>query len=225
MGYLPHLCEPKVLADVRKEVSALVRETTDEDKRTVSTIDLANIRTSYPILLSTFQETLRYRTVTPGARMFLEDVLLDGRILLKKGNILMLPASVQHTNVSAWGEYVDSFDHMRFVPRPSQRKPNTVAFRAFGGNHVLFPGRHFASTELMALAALLVLQFDVVPVVGKLIKPTWKNSPVRAGFPIPDEDISVKFRQRDPGRAWQVQFSGSDEAMGIVKEDVVATGG
>lgn len=217
--------DPKVLADVRKEVLTLVREESDDEgKRIVSSIDLASIRTSCPILLSTFQETLRHRTVTPGARVLLEDVLLDGRILLKKGSMLMLPASVQHTNVSAWGEDASSFDHMRFVAESGQKKPNRVAFRAFGGGHVLCPGRHFASTEIMALAALLVLQFDVVPAAGKWIEPTWKNSPVQAGFPIPDEDISVEFRAREPGMQWSVQFSGADEAMGFVKEDVVAAG-
>ncbi|KAL7628400.1 hypothetical protein AAE478_002602 [Parahypoxylon ruwenzoriense] len=215
--------DSRVLADVRGEVSALVRETTDEDKGTViSSIDLANIRASCPIFFSTFQETLRYRTVTPGARVLLSDVLLDGRILLKKGNMLMVPASVQHTNVSAWGEDAGKFDHVRFVPNPGQKKPNRVAFRAFGGGHVLCPGRHFASTEIMALAALLVLQFDVVPTVGKWAEPTWKNSPIQAGFPIPDEDISVEFRPREPARTWQVLFSGVDETMGIVSEDITA---
>ncbi|KAI1414862.1 cytochrome P450 [Hypoxylon sp. FL1857] len=212
--------DPQVLEDVREEVSALVHETTDKEKGAVSSIDLANIRTSCPILLSTFQETLRHRTVTPGARVLLEDVLLDGRILLKKGSMLMLPASVQHTNVSAWGEDANKFDHMRFVPRPGHKKPNRIAFRAFGGGHVLCPGRHFASTELMALAALLVLQFDILPTAGKWVEPTWKNSPVQAGFPIPDEDISVEFRPREPGKVWQVMYSGVDEAMGFVSEDV-----
>lgn len=64
--------------------------------------------------------------------------------------MLMLPASVQHTNVSAWGEDADNFDYMRFVPKPGQKKLNRLAFRAFGGGHVLCPGRHFASTEIMA---------------------------------------------------------------------------
>ncbi|KAI0598176.1 cytochrome P450 [Biscogniauxia sp. FL1348] len=212
--------DSRVLADVRGEVEALVRETADGDSRTVSFIDLASIRTSCPILLSTFQETLRHRTVTPGARILLDDVLLDGHILLKKGNMLMIPASVQHTSVSAWGDDAGKFEHTRFVPGVGQKKPNRVAFRAFGGGHVLCPGRHFASNEIMALAALLVLQFDVVPVAGKWVEPTWKNSPVQAGFPIPDEDISVEFRPRDPNRVWQIVFSGTDETMGIVSEDI-----
>ncbi|KAI0894041.1 hypothetical protein F4806DRAFT_503793 [Annulohypoxylon nitens] len=95
---------------------------------------------------------LRHRTVTPGARILVEDALLDGHILLRKGIMLMLPASVQHTNVSAWGEDADNFDYMRFVPKPGQKKLNKLAFRAFGGSHVLCPGRHFASTEIMAQA-------------------------------------------------------------------------
>jgi len=74
----------------------------------------------------------------------------------------------------------------------------------------------------MALAALSVLQFDVVPVSGKWVEPTWKNSPVQAGFPVPDEDIDGELRPRDPGTKWHVKFSGSGEAMGIVSEDISA---
>ncbi|KAI1630816.1 cytochrome P450 [Biscogniauxia mediterranea] len=210
----------RVLADIRREVSALVRDTVDEEKGTISSIDLASVRTSCPILLSTFQEALRYRTVTPGARVLLSDVLLDGHILLKKGSMLMIPASVQHTNVSAWGEDAGDFDYMRFTPRPGGKKLNRAAFRVFGGGHVLCPGRHFASTEIMALAALLVLRFDIVPVAGGWVEPTWKNSPVQASFPIPDEDISVEFRPREPNKTWQIVFTGDDQSMGIVSEDV-----
>ncbi|KAI0121937.1 cytochrome P450 [Daldinia grandis] len=215
--------DERVLADVRREVSALVREENDGEKDVINTIDLAGIRESCPILLSTFQETLRHRAVNPGPRVLLEDVLLDGRFLLKKGSMLMIPAPVQHTDVSAWGKDAREFDHLRFVrkPAPGHKKPNRVAFRAFGGGHVLCPGRHFASTEIMALAALLALQFDVVPVAGKWIEPTWENSPVQAGFPVPDEDINVELRPRDPERKWHVTFTGSDKAMGIVSEDGV----
>lgn len=216
--------DDQVLADVRREVSALVR---DENKDGVitSSVDLASIRTSCPILLSTFQETLRYRAVNPGPRVLLEDVLLDGGIFLKKGSMLMIPAPVQHTAVSAWGDDAREFDHMRFArkPAPGRHRPNRVAFRAFGGGHVLCPGRHFASTEIMALAALLVLQFDVVPVTGKWSEPTSKNSPVQAGFPIPDEEINVELRPRDASKKWHVSFSGSDEAMEIVTEDFNTT--
>lgn len=74
----------------------------------------------------------------------------------------------------------------------------------------------------MALAALLALQFDVVPTSngGKWVEPTWNNSPIQAGFPILDKDIDVELRPRDPSKNWEVTFTGSEEAMGIVSEDI-----
>ena len=211
--------DEQVLTDVRSEIHAMVK-VREEDG--MNYIDLATIRTSCPVLLSTFQETLRFRAINSGPRVVLEDVLLDDRILLKKGSMLMVPAKVQHTDTSAWGNDANQFDHMRFVHRPGQKRPNRVAFRAFGGGHELCPGRHFASTEIMALAALLVLQFDVVPTCngGKWVEPTCNNSPVQVGFPFPDKDIDVELRPRDPSIKWQVTFTGSEEAMGIVSEDV-----
>lgn len=165
---------------------------------------------------------MRHRSVAPGPRVLVEDVLLDARYLLKKGNMLMIPTPVQHTDVSAWGDSAGSFGHMRFVrqPGPGKKRQNRTAFRAFGGGHVLCPGRHFASTEIMALTALLVFQFDVVPVTGRWVKPTWENSPLQAGFPFPDEDINVELRPRHPAMKWNITFSGTTGTMGIVSEDI-----
>lgn len=219
--------DPQVLADVRRELSALVRDDGfDKDGNPVSSIDLAGIKEACPVLLSTFQETLRFRAVNPGPRVLLEDVLLDGRILLKKGAMLMIPAPVQHTDTAAWGNDAREFDHLRFArkPGPGRTRPNRVAFRAFGGGHVLCPGRHFASTEILSLASLLALQFDVVPLAGKWAEPTWENSPAQAGFPVIDEDIPVELRPRDPRRKWRVMYSDTDKAMDIVSEDIAAGG-
>ncbi|KAF2868228.1 cytochrome P450 [Massariosphaeria phaeospora] len=215
----------RVLADVRNEVSALVYEEHGKEGDAVHSIDLAAIRTSCPILMSTFQETMRFRAVNPGPRVLLEDVHLDGRYLLKKGSMLMIPATVQHSDVAAWGDDVGEFDHMRFARKPGtgQKRPNRVAFRAFGGGHILCPGRQFASTEIMVFAALLVLQFDILPVQGKWIEPICDNSPAQAGFPIPDEDIEIELRPRDAVKKWNIKFSGSDKAMDIVSEDSPAS--
>jgi len=71
---IPHLCvlwvfyyvsfDIKVLFDDRYEVSALI----DKDKESgINFFDLASIRESCPILLSTFQKTMRFRAVNPRA--------------------------------------------------------------------------------------------------------------------------------------------------------------
>jgi cytochrome P450 len=210
----------RVLTDVRREIFALVHEEHDEVGNTVHCIDLAAIRTSCPILMSTFQETMRFRAVNPGPRVLIEDVRLDDRYLLKEGSILMIPATVQHSDAAAWGDDVGDFNHMRFARRPTtgRKKPNRVAFRAFGGGHILCPGRHFASNEIMVFAALMVLRFDITPIKGKWVEPICDNMPAQSGFPIPDEDIEIELCPRDVSKKWNITFSGSEKAMDIVAE-------
>ncbi|KAH7085705.1 cytochrome P450 [Paraphoma chrysanthemicola] len=216
---------PAALAAVRHEVSDLVQEKHDRNGDVVKTVDFSLIRTSCPILQSTFQETMRVRAVNPGPRVLLEDVHLDGHYLLKKGSMLMIPATVQHSDVEAWGANVSEFDYLRFCRKPDSghKRPNRVAFRAFGGGHILCPGRQFASTEIMVFAALLVLLFDIVPVRGEWVEPICKNSPAQAGFPIPDEDVEVELHMREPTIKWEYIFSGSEKGMDIVAEDSVAS--
>ena len=120
---------------------------------------------------------------------------MDVGILLKRGSMLMIPALVQHIDVLAWGEDSGEFDHLRFAREPElgYKRPNRVAFRAFGGGYVLCTGRYFANIEIMALAALMAVQFDVIPVTGKWVEPTWNNSPLQAGFPVPDQEIDIEL--------------------------------
>ncbi|KAI0184116.1 cytochrome P450 [Xylaria flabelliformis] len=217
--FLYHIfSDPKVLSDVRSELEACVRVLPDTDFHSHS-IDLACIRQSCPILLSTFQEMLRFRAINAGPRLVMEDVMLEG-YLLKKGNIVMIPASVHQTDRPTWGDDATIFDHMRFVRGLSKKGQSRVAFRAFGGGHVLCPGRHFATTEIMALGALLVLQFDISPVSGQWIEPRCDGTSIASGFPVPDYDIPVDVRRRHPDRKWHVTLSGSNETMGIVSEDL-----
>ncbi|KAK8004850.1 hypothetical protein PG990_010887 [Apiospora arundinis] len=214
------LSDARVLSAVRGELLSMVHE----DESGCCHVDLANLRGSCPALLSTFQETMRYRAVNPGPRVILEDVVLDDGTLLKKGSMMMIPATVQHTDTTAWGDDAGNFDHLRFLRKPTstgRKNLSRVAFRAFGGGHILCPGRHFASNEILALAALVVLQFDVVPVEGKWMEPSFENSPPQSGFPIPDEDIQVELRPRDPNRKWVVTFSEAEKAIGVVEEDVM----
>ncbi|KAK8042437.1 hypothetical protein PG994_012920 [Apiospora phragmitis] len=129
-------------AQVLREIRCELSETVHEDEDGLCHVDMAHLLASCPVLLSTFQETMRYRAVNPGPRVILEDVVLNDGTLLKKSGMLMIPATVQHTDIS--------------------------------------------------------------------------------GFPVPDEDVDVTFRPRDPSKKWHVTFSGADQAMGIVSEDTMA---
>lgn len=116
-----------------------------------------------PVLLATFKEVLRYRHISVSARVVLDDeTLLDGKYRLRKDSMLMIPVAVMHTDPESWGPTAAIFDHRRFLPENSNAVPR-AAYRPFCGGHVLCPGRHFATTEILAFAALILLRFDITP--------------------------------------------------------------
>lgn len=129
----------------------------------------------------------------------------------------MIPGPVQHTSRTVYGESVNEFNHKRFIHTEGKRL-NLVGFRGFGGGATLCPGRHFASTEITAFAALMILRFDVKPVKGKWIRPTIDNAGMQATIPPPDTDVEVEFRLREGewvGKRWNTIVSGTDKAVDL----------
>ncbi|KAI8960635.1 cytochrome P450 [Daldinia sp. FL1419] len=206
--------DPVVLEDIRTELHEHVREVDG-----VCTIDLADVKGSCPILLSTFKEMFRCNAIGVSARIAMEDHMLDNKYLIKKGSTVMIPSKVQHSVPSVWGATVNEFYHKRFIRQPGVKAPNPIAFRGFGGGTTLCPGRHFVSTEVLMFSALMALRFDVRPVGGKWSRPTTDNSPLVAAVPIPDWDIDVEMRPRD-NKKWSISFSGYDKDMEISAEDI-----
>lgn len=209
------LSDPSVLKDCREEVSRAVQE-----KDGVCTIDSNYIKSSCPTLLSTFQEVMRFHGMGNSVRVADEDQMIDGKYLIKKGGLVMIPSRVQHRMRSAWGDDADVFDPRRFVKKPGASRPNPVAFRGFGGGTTLCPGRHFATTEISLFAALMILRFDVQPVSGHWVAPTVQNSSQAEAMEQPDSDIDIELRPR-PGadKIWRFTFGGGKEAA-LVAEDI-----
>lgn len=205
--------DPVVLDSIRSELSKGVRQ----DDAGNCTIDLAHVKSSCPILLSTFKETMRKYSTSTATRQAMEDYRLDNSYLLKKGSTIMMPSTVQHTNRSVWGDTVDEFNHERFAP--GAKRVNPVAFRGFGGGTTLCPGRHFASTEILMFAALLVLRFDLRPVDCRWAAPTTAKSPIVNAMPVPDWDLDVEMQPRN-NNTWKVSFSGYEKGMEIAAEDI-----
>lgn len=210
--------DPVVLSECRAEVERLAQV----DDNGVHTVDLANVKSLCPILLSTWQETLRYVHIGIAARVVMEDIMFDKKYLLKKGATVMTVAPVQHTDASVWGPTANSFNHRRFLREDGTRRTNPIAFRSFGGGAVLCPGRHFVSTEVMSFAALLLLYFDLKPVskdgTSKWLEPR-KNLPMTSSMPTPKDELLIEIVPRDE-REWRVNFSASSRGVNIVAEDV-----
>jgi cytochrome P450 len=213
------------LEECRQELAKVVSDesiTTDDGRtRTVRTLDMTSVKHACPILLSTFQEVLRVYTIGVSARLVMEDHLLDGKYLLKKGSTLMIPGPVQHTSPDSFGSNVGTFDHQRFLP--GKKDHNPVAFRGFGGGSTLCPGRHFATTEILAYTALMILRCDVKPTSGKWVCPTTHNASVWETTPMPDFDIDVTVGPRadaDQSLEWKVIMTDSDKVVKMSAEDM-----
>lgn len=209
--------EPALLDECRAEVSALVVE-----QDGVSTIDVTAVKSKCPVLLATLQEVFRFRHIGVSARVVLkEESLLDGKYSLKKDSMLMIPTTIMHTDPDSWGPTVSVFDHRRFLPENIKAIPRT-AYRPFGGGHVLCPGRHFVTTEILAFAALVLLRFDITPAAdgGKWNDVTFEKTSLTVSLPMPDDPVRVHIRPREPSRKWRVELAESDDAVGIAAEDV-----
>ncbi|OTA76920.1 hypothetical protein M434DRAFT_383180 [Hypoxylon sp. CO27-5] len=208
--------DPVVLDECRTEVEQLVQV----DENGIQTVDLAKVKTSCPVLLSTWQETLRYVHIGVSARIVMDDIVFDNKYLLKKGAAVMTVTPVQHSDASIWGPTVGEFNHRRFLRGSGEKRTNPVAFRSFGGGAVLCPGRHFVSTEVMSFAALLLLRFDLRPVTkdGKWMEPR-KNLPMTSSMPTPKDELQVEIIPRN-NRELRVEFSASSKGVELTAEDV-----
>ncbi|KAI0388634.1 cytochrome P450 [Xylariaceae sp. FL0594] len=212
-----------VLEDCRREVSRAVSE-----KNGIFLIDASVIKDSCPILLSTYQEVLRFHSMATSVRVALEDHLLDGKYLIKKGGIVMIPGPVQHSSAAIWGDDVAEFKHTRFVKSANTKhyNPNPVAFRGFGGGMTLCPGRHFATTEILLFATLLMLRFDVRPRLAneatKWPMPPTDKSTLASAMEQPGHDIDIELVPLLPQQKRRVVFTNNTHhnRTELVAEDI-----
>ncbi|KAI9682768.1 MAG: hypothetical protein M1822_006258 [Bathelium mastoideum] len=211
------ISDPAVLQECRDELQSLCKVEYD-----TVTIDITEVKISCPLLLSILQEVLRFHGTGNSVRVVQQEFLLDDKYLLKKGGTLMIPGPVQHTSKAIYGESVNMFDHKRFV-RSEGKRINPIGFRGFGGGATLCPGRHFASTEIIAFVALAIMRFNIRPVCGKWVRSTTDNAGMQATVPPPDTDVEVEVTLREDefaGKQWNAILEGSDKAVELVAEDM-----
>ncbi|KAI0104469.1 putative cytochrome P450 [Daldinia grandis] len=185
---------PGLLGEIRSEIDACTK-TTIENGSTVKTLNITTLKESCPLLLSSYQEVLRYRAMGISIREVMEDTYLD-QWLLKKGAMLQIPSIVIHQDAGLWGSDVMEFNPRRFLPEEKHNRPRDVCFRAFGGGKTLCPGRHFATNEVLTFVAAFIVRLDMNPIEGDWVLPTTTNTNAAAGIMAPDQDIQVEIRTR-----------------------------
>ncbi|KAL9609260.1 MAG: hypothetical protein Q9167_005961 [Letrouitia subvulpina] len=208
-----------LLADLREEISkAVTTETTSQPRiETINTISINKLKDGCPLLLSTYQETMRLQTHNSSSRWVTKDFLLADRYFLKANSVIQMPGHPIHSLTSIWGPDVESFNPRRFIKLENQnrmlgrQKQHPASFRSFGGGATLCPGRHFATAELCATVAMFVMRFDLQPTEGVWKVPKWKHGKVASAIPPPAEDVKVKITTRRGMESmnWKYGFEGS----------------
>ncbi|KAF2708582.1 putative cytochrome P450 [Pleomassaria siparia CBS 279.74] len=217
---------PDVLQECRNEVATITTTKPGEDGGRLHVIDMTTIKASCPVITATLQEVLRHTSVGSTVREVVEDTTLDV-YALKKGNTLLTPANVLHTDSSLWGANTDTFDHRRFLRAPGKKMPSPTAFRAFGGGSTLCPGRHFATTEVLAIATVFIARFDMLP-VGSWPPPDRGNAQFWTQILGPNLDFEVEIHERKELKGvkdkWAFQLSESKVVFAMAAEDLNEVG-
>ena len=211
----------EVLKDCRAELSTITTTKIAENGITVCSIDMTSIKSSCPVITATLQEVLRHTAVGSSFREVTEDTIVDG-YRLKKGNTFIMPSNIVHTDPNTWGESTKGFDHRRFLKTQEKKSPNPKAFRAFGGGSTLCPGRHFATTEILAVATMFIARFDI-KAVGSWPSPIPNSAPLWAQVVQADLEFEVDVTARK-GLAgkyeWGFHLSESRVVLSMAAEDL-----
>ncbi|RAK95226.1 cytochrome P450 [Aspergillus ibericus CBS 121593] len=206
---------PDLLAEIRAEVREHAMRV-DADQRHI--VDISALRDQCPLLLSTFQEILRTRSVSAPTRFVLQDVLLADQYLLKAGGVLNMPAASVGRTTETWGSTADEFDPRRFIKSENKNPRRTGGFMTFGVSPVICPGRHFACSEILALAVMMVLRVDVTPVDGVWRVPPMNAQAITSSMRPPKEGIAVRVTpcQDSEGVEWDFEVKAGTGAFNLM---------
>ncbi|MCJ1251288.1 hypothetical protein MMC30_008520 [Trapelia coarctata] len=225
MLYHVYSC-PDVLQDLRQELTTITTVTKDAFGAPIRSLDITSVKTNCPLLTSTFQEVLRHRSVSTSVRQVMEDTILDGKYLLKKDAILQMPSLVVHRDTEIWGSDVEEFRHRRFmndqIKSTGVKRPPTAAFRGFGGGKTLCPGRHFATTEILAVVVMFIMRYELTPASGSWSPPTHTKTNIAAAVMEPDHDLPVTVEPRagfEDG-SWAFRLADSEMVFAVAAEDL-----
>jgi cytochrome P450 len=185
--------QPELLQSLRTELEEHAVSLRDDEIE----IDVVAIKQRCTLLLSVFEETQRTLTIHANIRQVMEDTTLEN-YHLKKGSYVQIPNAPIHRSTELWGANSAVFDARRFVKEDGVAMASSLpphSFLAWGTAPHLCPARQFASTEILVMAALLVLRVEIEPVRGKWKRPEPSSGDMVTVLP-PKKDFDVTVRAR-----------------------------
>lgn len=207
---LYHIFSDKaLLEDIRAELKTSIFQETGPYKDALK-LRFSVFKEKSPLLQSVFHEVLRVYSRGVSSRLVMEDTMLNGQYLLKKGSFLMIPTSVIHSDPSAWGP--TDFQARRFLKKDTSAKEpikrsSAACYRPFGGGATLCPGRHFASAEVLAVSAMIVYRYELTPVSGNWSPPKPHQMSLATSIFPPKTDIEVRVSLRPEVAKTRWEFS------------------
>ncbi|KAJ0413965.1 cytochrome P450 [Aspergillus carlsbadensis] len=203
---------PEVLREIRDELMENAIRVDEETGKYV--VNIPSIRDSCPLLVSTYQEILRTRAASSPTRIASETVLLADKHLIKKGSVISIPSQSIARREDVWGGNALEFNPRRFIKTPEHNPRRPGGFMSFGVSPVICPGRHFASTEIVGVVALLVLRVEIEPVRGEWWEPEINSLAIASGMRpvLGGYEVKVKEREEVRGVEWDCE---SREGSGV----------
>lgn len=193
-----------LLVGIRAELSEVIgpMQSPTAGKPTL-TVDASVIRERCPLLMSAFNEVLRYVGSSLSTLVVHEDIWIDDdRYLLRKGSWVQIPATAVHADPEIWGQDAARFNPERFL-KPFKVHP--AASRTFGGGSTLCPGRHLATDEILALTAMLLYTFDVDYAADTHLPPRDEVNMLPIMKPLNDIVLRLSRRQEIGNVSWAFQ--------------------
>lgn len=169
--------DAKLLAETRQEIRQALE--LSNQRTGPESLSIGVVKEACSTLVAVYRESLRIGSENFSVRMIKEDTMLADRYFLKKGAVVQISGGVIHANRSIWGQDAEESNPGRFLKEKSRGDGfHPAAFRGFGGGKTLYPGRDFATNEILMFAAMIIHAVDLVAPGGGSISVPKKNDRV-----------------------------------------------
>lgn len=204
---------PGLLGEVRQELGKAV----SVDASGTREIHLATIKSSCPLLVSCYRESLRLIGNLASIRLVMRDTVI-GKQYLKGNSLIQVAGCVVHQDPRTWGDDSREFNPRRFMRSSETGEPRealtaadaeessasqlphgvpSAAYRLFGGGSVICPGRHFAQSEILGFISYLVMAFEITGPNGAVLPLPTKADSIPLTVLKPKEDVQVRITRRE----------------------------